>query len=87
MKKLCCTLSLLAVVGLLAGAYLQARCTGVPEKKPYCEKCDKVVETKEVKSGKHSADETKVQNVEICVKKNFSFSCHPNKEGAGPGKS
>lgn len=87
MRKVWCTLALLGGLALVAEAALQARCTGLTEKKPYCEKCDKVIDAKQVKSGKCTADETKVVQVEVCVKKSYAFSCHPSKEGAGPGKS
>jgi hypothetical protein len=60
---------------------------GVPGKKLLCPKEDKIVEAKDAKGGKCVADEEKLVPITVCTAKSFSFSCHPNKEGAGAGKS
>jgi hypothetical protein len=50
-------------------------CTGVREAAKYCEKCQMVIEAKDIKAGKCSKDESMLVSVQVCVKKHYVCGC------------
>ncbi len=94
MRYVLAAVAVLATAGLLAGpASSQDRGGKKPaatgdcdlkslEKVKWCPKCDKVLEAADLdKDGKHKGDcGEKAKEIEQCVKKCYSASCHPNKE-------
>jgi hypothetical protein len=90
MRKVLCVLGALAIAVTIVAAQgvpdsSGKPCTGKIEKKDYCPKCDKILDAKDVKAGKCSKDEEKVVKVDVCMKKSYSFSCHPAKEAKAGG--
>ena len=55
------------------------------EKAAWCEKCDKILEKGDIKDGKHAGDcDTKVKEIEQCLKKFYAAECHPAKTSDKP---
>ena len=85
MRKLLCVVGALAVALTIVAAQAVPDasgkpCTGKVEKKDYCPKCDKILSAADVKVGKCAKDEEKVVKVDVCLKKSYTFKCHPAKE-------
>ena len=89
MKIAVVTVAVVAGLVLTGMVFQGAVCPqkGIQSKKPYCSKEDKILAPADVKAGKCAKDETAVIQITVCTTNTFSFSCHPNKEGAAAGKS
>jgi hypothetical protein len=80
MRKLIGAASVLAFALIVAGPALSRQekrppCTGTKESGEYCEKCAKLLDKKDIKDGKCSADQTAVIKVQVCNKKHFVCGC------------
>ncbi len=85
-KAMCGAAAVVLALALTAGAWAQAaaKCPGVPGKKPYCSKCDKVLAAADVKAKKCAKDETEVVMVDVCTISSYIPTCHPNKASNKP---